>query len=99
MSLPAEVYDCRTCGACCREAFDVVEVEPEDPFVVERPDLVEETPFLRLTVKRAGPRCACLVGDGPYTCAVYAIRPRPCRDVEPGGEACTFARGRVGLPV
>lgn len=90
--------DCRACGACCREAFDVVEVEPTDAFVAARPELVEATPFGRLTVKRAGPRCACLVGDGPYTCVVYAIRPKPCVEVEPGGEACRFARKRVGLP-
>lgn len=93
-------FDCTTCGACCREAFDAVEISEDDPFVELHPELVIRTPFDKLGVLRQGPRCACLSGDDatPYTCAVYAVRPQTCRDVAVGGEACLWARERVGLP-
>jgi len=90
-------FDCTQCGACCREAFDAVEIDADDPFVRLHPDLVITTPFGQTGVRRDGDRCACLVGDGPYTCRVYADRPQTCRDVEPGGQACRWARERVGL--
>lgn len=97
---PAAELDCRACGACCREGFDAVEISPRSAFRKKHPDLVEVTPMGRLGVKRAGPRCACLHGDlaRGFSCVVYADRPKPCRDVEVGGEACRFARARVGLP-
>ena len=33
----------------------------------------------------------------PYGCAIYADRPRPCREFETGGQHCLTARRRVGL--
>ncbi|MEM9487912.1 MAG: hypothetical protein AAGC55_02145, partial [Myxococcota bacterium] len=33
----------------------------------------------------------------PYTCAIYADRPRPCREFERAGVHCLTARRRVGL--
>lgn len=94
-------FDCTTCGACCREAFDAVEIAPDDPFVRLHPDLVIRTPFGKTGVRRDGSRCACLMGGGeaPYHCTVYGDRPQTCRDVEVGGEACRWARERLGLPV
>ena len=91
-------YDCIACGACCREAFDVVEIEDDDPFAAKHPELVHRTPFGRLSVNRTGDRCACLlVSAGRFTCRHYADRPQTCHDVEAGGEACRWARERVGL--
>ncbi len=96
----AAPYDCRACGACCREAFDTVEVDEDDPFLRRHPGLVARTPFGRWGVVRCGSRCAALRGGpGDFTCRVYAERPRPCRDLEVGGPACRWARARVGLPV
>jgi len=93
-------YDCIACGACCREAFDAVEIDDDDPFVRLYPTLVIQTPFDRTAVRRDGDRCACLLGrSGKYTCAVYANRPKTCRDVEVNGSACRWARQRVGLPI
>jgi hypothetical protein len=33
----------------------------------------------------------------PFTCDIYAERPRTCRDFQLGGEHCLTARRRVGL--
>lgn len=91
--------DCIACGACCREAFDAVEISPRDRFVKTHPERVEVTPMDRIGVKRAGPRCMCLMGDANvgYTCDVYAQRPQTCRDFTQGSGNCLFARRRVGL--
>lgn len=92
----AEV-DCLTCGACCREAYHSVEVGPRDPFVRKHPDRVSAQDG-RLVVTRAGPRCACLSGElGAFCCAVYADRPKTCRDFARAGPNCVEARRRVGL--
>jgi Fe-S-cluster containining protein len=49
----------------------------------------------------SSPRCAALGAGsaGPMACAVYASRPSPCREVEPGDEKCQRARARHGLPL
>lgn len=94
------LYDCTTCGACCRDAFDVVEIPTDDEFAILHPELVHVTPFGKLSVNRRDERCACLqVDGGRYTCSHYRVRPQTCRDVEVGGAACHWARERVGLPV
>lgn len=93
-------YDCLACGACCREAFDAVEIAADDPFVRLHPRLVIRTPFGHSAVAREGDRCACLqVAEGRFTCRHYADRPQTCRDVAVDGEACRWARERVGLPI
>jgi Fe-S-cluster containining protein len=93
------VRDCLSCGACCREGYDTVEVDGDDPALVAHPDLATMGPFGRLNLRRDGPRCACLRLDGKrYTCAIYQDRPRTCRELEVGSEACRTARARVGLP-
>ena len=92
--------DCLRCGACCREAFDTVEVAARDPFVKRHPDLLERADG-RLVLRRVDGRCPPLRGDGstdaPFTCDVYADRPRTCRDFAKGGASCLEARRKLGL--
>jgi len=47
----------------------------------------------------ASPRCAALRGTagGLVDCGVYAQRPAPCREVQPGDDKCERARNRHGL--
>lgn len=99
----AAALDCLDCGACCREAFTTVEVGPRDPIVRARPDLLVRQDSGRLALRRlggpepaTGPRCACLVGDGPYACVAYDARPKTCRGFTRGSPACADARRRVG---
>jgi hypothetical protein len=100
--------DCQECGACCRAAYDCVQVSRRDPVRRTHPELVvRRGPFLEL--QRQGDRCAALHGgrseqtaDGTRTlarwsCAIYDDRPRSCREFERGGAHCLTARRRVGL--
>ena len=100
--------DCQACGACCRAAYDCVQVSPRDPVRKKHPSLVVvRGPYLE--IERRGDRCAALSGgaverasDGtatftPYVCTIYEDRPRSCRLFENGGEHCLTARRRVGL--
>ena len=45
-------------------------------------------------------RCAALVGriGERASCGIYEWRPNPCRELEPGSDACGKARARHGLP-
>lgn len=89
--------DCGACGACCREAFHVVELGPRDPFLRTHPGLAERADG-RWALPRPGGRCVCLRGaPGAWSCATYADRPRSCADFPIGGESCLEARRRVGL--
>jgi hypothetical protein len=97
--------DCRTCGACCREAYHSVTISVRDPVVWKEPDLVVRQGH-RFEIRREGARCAALlvesqIGSGPaapgYSCAIYDNRPKPCRDFAAGGRHCVEARRRVGL--
>jgi len=92
--------DCRTCGACCREAYHSVTVSMRDPVVWQEPDLIVRY-GARFEIRRDGERCAALQvagGDArSYTCAIYENRPRPCREFAAGGRHCLDARRRVGL--
>ncbi len=92
---------CETCGACCREAFDVIEVGAREPFAKKHRALLVVREPGPLDLPRPGGRCPPLVGDGsqaaPYRCTLHAERPRTCRDFAVGGDACLTARRRVGL--
>jgi hypothetical protein len=98
--------DCRACGACCRAAYDCVQVSRRDPVRKKHPELVVlRGPYLEIV--RSGDRCSALVGGPPaadaaapfepYTCRIYDDRPKTCRDFTNGGEHCLTARRRVGL--
>jgi hypothetical protein len=97
---PAEELDCRTCGACCREAYHSVEISAREPLNKRHPNLVVVRDTHR-KLRRDGERCAALSGGRmpteTYACAIYADRPRTCRDFTLGSENCLDARRRVGL--
>ena len=48
---------------------------------------------------RQAPRCVALEGEigAAVSCNVYAQRPSPCRELQPGDEKCLRARHRHGL--
>lgn len=97
--------DCRDCGACCRAAYDTVQVGVRDPVRKKHPELVVvRGPFLEIV--RRGDRCSALFGGEtsgggpaptPYTCSIYEDRPKSCRDFARSGEHCLTARRRLGL--
>jgi hypothetical protein len=102
--------DCQECGACCRAAYDCVELAPRDVVKRKHPDLVVlQSPYPQM--KRKGDRCIALEGgiegkkhDGttvfvPYACSIYEDRPKSCQEFERQGEHCLTARRRVGLSV
>lgn len=57
--------DCLTCGACCREAYDTVEVGPRDPARKLHLELLVERKGGR-DMGRKGSRCICLEGGIPH---------------------------------
>lgn len=90
---------CASCGACCREGFDRVELRRREGLLKKRPDLIRVDNYGTFVPRPLG-RCLALTGDGaeaPYRCSVYVDRPRACADFEVGGAACLVARRRVGL--
>ena len=103
--------DCLRCGACCREAFGAVTVRVDDLVTRKHDALVriESDGFrtMRRVPERSAisapddTRCIALAGDGsaalPYTCDVYADRPRTCHEFTLGSAHCLTARRRVGL--
>lgn len=96
------VEDCASCGACCREGFHVAPVEADEEVAERHPELVVEEDG-RLVLPRPDGVCVALAGgpaagaDEPYRCTIYAARPRACRELPVGGDACLLARRRVGL--
>lgn len=97
---PAAELDCAQCGACCREAYDAVEVAPRDAVAKRHPALVVRQDG-RCKLVRHGERCAALRGGeiptAAYHCEIYADRPRTCREFTRGSVNCLNARQRVGL--
>lgn len=64
--------------------------------------LLDRPPFFRF-VKNDGERCGALDVSVPnaFPCAMYAVRPQGCRDVEPGSPCCLEARrlGHLGKSI
>jgi hypothetical protein len=96
----AAELDCLSCGACCREAYDAVEVADDEAVNHTHPDLII-TNGSRRKLRRTGPRCAALIGGNhtheTYACTIYSDRPSTCRDFTLGSDNCLDARKRVGL--
>jgi len=97
---PAVELDCLACGACCREAYDSVEVSADEAVNKRHPEMVVILDAHR-KLRRDGDRCQALGGGQnptePYACAIYPDRPQTCRDFSLGSENCLDARRRVGL--
>lgn len=106
-------FDCIACGACCREAYDTVEVGPRDP--AKKRHLHLMTPRQGgYDMARQDGRCICLSGgqpvqhnghhgilsvpsEAPFLCSIYEERPKTCRDFTRGSQHCLEARRKVGL--
>lgn len=99
---------CTACGACCaafRVDFHPAELAggafawaggvPRESTVPVAARLVR----MRGT-DAAPPRCAALSGEvgGAVACAIYEVRPSPCREFDVHHDACARARRRHGLP-
>ena len=95
---------CTHCGACCA-CFRV------DFAVYELDDMGGQVPaHLAMEVKGATARmrgtdlvpirCVALTGTvGHHVgCAIYTLRPSPCRELSEGSAACARARHHHGLP-
>lgn len=95
------IEDCGSCGACCRQGFNLLTVAPSDPFRKLHPELVQLRDDGEYCVPRPEGVCVALDGDGapgtPYRCRHYADRPENCTEFLVAGEACLQARRRVGL--
>lgn len=108
-------FDCQACGACCCNTArnraagtrEYVEVTREDRLFRE-----DRERFRALTVRGedgrsfmklvgAEQRCIALEGElaAGVGCAIYALRPAGCRQVESGDEECLNARRLFGLPL
>jgi Fe-S-cluster containining protein len=93
---------CVRCGACCatyRVSFYWSEAAARG-----LPDALTEKldPWMSCMAgtSRPAPRCVALRGTigGEVACTVYAERPSPCRELQPGDDQCARARLRHGLP-
>lgn len=92
-----DAESCARCGACCREAFDRVDVRAGDLIRRTRAELVAHDGY-GAHLPRPGGRCVALERvDERYLCRVYGERPRACAEFEIAGDACLTARRRVGL--
>lgn len=99
-ALHRDHLDCQRCGACCRHAYDLVEISRREPITVRHPHLVEQKgKQLQLRRNAELRRCAALSGpyEGPYGCTIYGDRPNTCREFTAGSSSCVNARRRVGL--
>ena len=97
---PVEEVSCESCGACCREAFDTVELRRGEMTVLRHPHWVLRQGD-RLKLARSGGSCIALRSDGApeplYRCSIYDERPETCRGFTLRSEACLEARQRVGI--
>lgn len=109
--MTVELNPCTRCGACCADrqvVFHVSESEETPGGFVPEWLSAEVTDTLRCMegTDRVPARCVALQGEigREVRCAVYAVRPSPCRDYAPHGilgisnEECNWARERHGLP-
>lgn len=91
---------CETCGACCREAFDRVDVSARDLVKRKHAQLVSVDGY---GAHLARPHGMCVALDAEraaaerYRCRIYDDRPKSCADFAVASDACLTARRRVGL--
>jgi Fe-S-cluster containining protein len=102
----ATSFDCRACGACCRQASDGRILIPARDIVrwhrMGRDDLVDGLVpghFSELAfASRDDGSCIHLGTEhGSNDCAIYPDRASTCRDFEPGSWQCLEFRRDAGL--
>ncbi len=97
------MFDCQTCGACCasfRVDFHHGELLSEGGSVPDGLAVAVTGNTVRMRGTDHVPaRCAALGGPigQRVGCGIYEWRPSPCRELEPGSDACLRARVRHGL--
>ncbi|MBC5782055.1 YkgJ family cysteine cluster protein [Ramlibacter sp. USB13] len=103
MSQENPEHPCLRCGACCaayRVDFSACELLDEGGTVPMglAVEVTGSTWRMRGTDHQPV-RCAALVGKvgERASCGIYEWRPNPCRELEPGSDACEQARARHGL--
>jgi Fe-S-cluster containining protein len=102
--------DCTRCGACCFNPPDNVREGYSEYVEVGRGDALRQRPELlrrythesdgRVHMKLlADQRCIALSGGlgRRVRCAIYHVRPSPCRRVQAGSELCRRYRRDLGL--
>jgi Fe-S-cluster containining protein len=108
----APELDCQACGACCcnsaankaEDYLDYVEVKARD-VLSKRPGLVRHLCVLNqhgethLKLVGKEQRCIALLGTlgQSVNCAIYEVRPRPCRVVEKDSKECHERRKDQGF--
>jgi Fe-S-cluster containining protein len=98
------VTPCIECGACCaafRVDFAREELDEAGGRVPSGLAIALNASLARMRgTDHAPPRCAALAGriGERVRCGIYEWRPGPCRELEPGSDACQRARRRHGLP-
>lgn len=104
MSQESSAHPCLLCGACCaayRVDFSLHEMEDEGGSVPRGLAVEVNGSTMRMRGTDHVPvRCAALTGrvGERASCGIYEWRPNPCRELEPGSDACQRARARHGLP-
>jgi len=93
---------CLNCGACCasfRVSFYWAEA---DTCAIPEHAVEQLSPLYACMsgTNSNAPRCIALQGTigRNVRCSLYAHRPSPCREVQPGDEKCRRAREKHGLP-
>lgn len=95
---------CLTCGACCaafRVDFAAQELDDHGGSVPSGLAVeVNDSTWRMRGTDHVPIRCAALIGKvgAQAACGIYEWRPSPCRELEPGSDACERARARHGLP-
>jgi uncharacterized protein len=92
---------CQECGACCaffRVSFYWAEAQ-EQGLADSCIEQLNAHIASMAGTNRPAPRCCALQGEvgKQVACLVYAARPSPCREVQPGDDQCNKARARYGL--
>lgn len=94
---------CTACGACCasfRVDFSVRELLSQGGSVPDGLSVEVNSASCRMRGTDHLPvRCAALTGTigQRVACGIYEWRPNPCRELEPGSDACQQARRRHRL--
>lgn len=96
--LPATIFDCQSCGACCAFSADWPRFTLESDAALDAiPEALVRADLSGMACD--GDRCLALSGTigGRNACTIYDVRPIVCRDCQPGDEECLMARRAAGL--